>query len=123
MEMEENSLAQIRADIDYILSVSRSRPAAVDDTGRKVGDAIIRVFKLGYNGNHSKFPTEDQQLHRGRITSGGNCSSMYRSFGTLRHNSQSRVAPTYQANLFCIAPLVLQQPFWSCDRNKAISFV
>lgn len=62
---------EIQADIDFLLSVSRAKPAKGDPVTSRVRDAIIRIFRQGYNGNHSRYPTEGLKLHRGRISETG----------------------------------------------------
>ncbi|HEX5184980.1 MAG TPA: hypothetical protein VFW19_17715 [Allosphingosinicella sp.] len=64
-------MSAIEDDIEFLGSVSRSRPAAGDDVGMRVAAAILRVVQQGWNGNHSRYPTAGLKLHRGRIATGG----------------------------------------------------
>jgi hypothetical protein len=68
---KEARLSEIDDDIDFLLSVSRSRPAPGEDVGSRVAAAILGVFQQGWNGNHSRYPTADLKLHRGRISPDG----------------------------------------------------
>jgi hypothetical protein len=62
---------EILADIDFLSSVSRRKSKPGDEIGTAISDALIRVFTVGYNGNHSRYPTHGILLHRGRISIAG----------------------------------------------------
>jgi hypothetical protein len=61
-------LSDIQADIDFLLSVSRTAPKPGDPSTQSVREALVRVFQLGYNGNRSNYPVEALVLNRGRIS-------------------------------------------------------
>jgi len=98
-------LSQIQADIDFLLSVSRAKPKPGDETGQLISAALIRVFKEGYNGNHSRYPTEDLALHRGRI---GPPGQLYEKLSDLwyppsQFSKQGRAHLSGESLLYCAA--------------------